>query len=548
MTPGSGLVARHADSLVWVGDQISPETWEAIGTVLDLEPGTDPSGADTADRLSALGEALAADPNATFAALIIAGGQAQGILRGPVTVRNRDEIAPATGYEHYGITVPFGMSESVYVGNVNAAANAPGISEMLDLDAGIVPGGGAWAHPVSGGRRHSGATGTHSAAPSPSTGSIPAAGPAAATAEGLGAAGAAGALGAAGAAAGVAAAFGRADSPREDEAPRRDDPAREDAASRGDGTGEQLDSTMQYDPFQDGDIDSPTGASATSSPQPPAEWASPAQSPERPTPSTDSELGWPQPEPSQQARPVTDWLPDDSPAPVSSQAPPPPSPSTGEVRPDVRADAPLPPVEGSGGGWAAPVGFGTAAAAGGAAAGGAAAAGAHQSPGGFTPAPDHERVDLQSVSAPEPAQPLPPVDGAESAANSAQAGGPPGAQPAQQNAGVIVFDDGSTFALDRDYVIGRRPEKDSRVLSGQAAPLTVVDPDTVLSSAHALVTRRGDRVFLQDLGSLNGSHTASPGETDWTRLGAHEEVEIVPGTRLLFGWTVATFSGGNQQS
>lgn len=513
VTPGAGLVARHADSLVWVGDQISPETWEAIGAVLDLEPGTDPSGADTADQLRALDEALAQDPTAIFAALIISGGQAQGILRGPVTVRNRDEIAPATGYEQYGITVPFPMSESVYVGNVNTSANAPGISDMLDLDAGIVPGGGAWAHPVSGGRRHSGSTGTHGTA-SAATGSL-------GTAGALGAAGAAGAAGVAG-----AAAVGRSDRPAEQTEEPPAEAASEQSAEApveppapvgplaADQPDEPQDATMQYDPMAD---------------------------------SEDSGLGWPQPEPpqpasQQPARPVSDWIPSDSPADVPPPGAPSAAPPTGELRPDVRADAPLPPVEGSGTGWAP--GFGAAGVAGAGSATGAAATAGPAA--GFTPAPDYERVDLQSSFA-EPAQPLPPIDTPASAPAS-PAGPGEAPQPSPQNAGVIVFDDGSTFSLDRDYVIGRRPEKDPRVLSGQASPLTVVDPDTVLSSAHALVTRRGDRVFLQDLGSLNGSHTAAPGETDWTRLGAHEEVQIVPGTRLLFGWTVATYSGGHQQS
>ena len=83
---------------------------------------------------------------------------------------------------------------------------------------------------------------------------------------------------------------------------------------------------------------------------------------------------------------------------------------------------------------------------------------------------------------------------------------------------------------------------------GKARPLTVVDPDTVLSGAHAALRLHQGETYLEDLGSLNGSHIAPPGATDWTRVEPYSPIRLEPGTRLLFGWTVATYSGANDQS
>jgi hypothetical protein len=54
---------------------------------------------------------------------------------------------------------------------------------------------------------------------------------------------------------------------------------------------------------------------------------------------------------------------------------------------------------------------------------------------------------------------------------------------------------GESFALDRERMtIGRRPESD------------VFLDDVTVSRDHALIVRRGGEVFLDDLGSLNGTY------------------------------------------
>ena len=41
--------------------------------------------------------------------------------------------------------------------------------------------------------------------------------------------------------------------------------------------------------------------------------------------------------------------------------------------------------------------------------------------------------------------------------------------------GLLVFDNGATVSMEADYLLGREPETDPRVQSGELRPLLVVD-------------------------------------------------------------------------
>ena len=71
--------------------------------------------------------------------------------------------------------------------------------------------------------------------------------------------------------------------------------------------------------------------------------------------------------------------------------------------------------------------------------------------------------------------------------------------------GVLVLDDGTRFALDADYVIGREPALDTDVAAGRARPLRIADPEGTVSRLHLRVSVTGDQVAVSDLGSGNGS-------------------------------------------
>lgn len=101
--------------------------------------------------------------------------------------------------------------------------------------------------------------------------------------------------------------------------------------------------------------------------------------------------------------------------------------------------------------------------------------------------------------------------------------------------GVLVLDDGLTYVLDEDYVLGREPGYDDDVREGRALPLAVEDPDGGISRAHAAVQLRGWQVSVCDKGSVNGTYIAPPGESVWTPLTPFQPVTIRPGTRVQVG-------------
>jgi len=89
---------------------------------------------------------------------------------------------------------------------------------------------------------------------------------------------------------------------------------------------------------------------------------------------------------------------------------------------------------------------------------------------------------------------------------------------AQEGAALVVRAGGGrvgeSFALDSERMtIGRRPESD------------VFLDDVTVSRDHALIVRRGGDVFLDDLGSLNGTYV-NRRRIDSHRLEDGDEVQI----------------------
>jgi hypothetical protein len=101
--------------------------------------------------------------------------------------------------------------------------------------------------------------------------------------------------------------------------------------------------------------------------------------------------------------------------------------------------------------------------------------------------------------------------------------------------GVLVLDDGSIFSLDRDYVIGREPQRDTDVQNGSARPMRIEDPYGQLSRVHLRIHLEGWQVEVVDLGSANGTGIWRPGDTQWTRVPPNTRIPIRPGTQVGFG-------------
>jgi hypothetical protein len=107
--------------------------------------------------------------------------------------------------------------------------------------------------------------------------------------------------------------------------------------------------------------------------------------------------------------------------------------------------------------------------------------------------------------------------------------------------GIIVFDDGSTYGLDADYVIGREPSVDRRVAEGRVRPLVLEDPDRALSRAHAEIHLEGWDTTVIDLGSANGTFVLPPGAAQWLTLQPGNPIRLEDGARVAVGRRVFVF-------
>lgn len=107
--------------------------------------------------------------------------------------------------------------------------------------------------------------------------------------------------------------------------------------------------------------------------------------------------------------------------------------------------------------------------------------------------------------------------------------------------GVLRFDDGTEVEVTGPLVLGRRPAED-RVVDGEpATPVTLDDPDKVLSRTHAEVHIHDWQVQVVDRDSMNHTFVELPGQEPF-RLPPAEPFAIVPGTKVSLGEQVnATF-------
>ncbi|RMI32744.1 FHA domain-containing protein [Nocardia stercoris] len=83
--------------------------------------------------------------------------------------------------------------------------------------------------------------------------------------------------------------------------------------------------------------------------------------------------------------------------------------------------------------------------------------------------------------------------------------------------GTLTGADGSSYPLDRPYVIGRDPLTDEAVRRAQASPIVLAHRQ--ISRIHARIAVEHGVVTVQDAGTPGGTFIAAPGAEDWTRLG-----------------------------
>ncbi len=98
--------------------------------------------------------------------------------------------------------------------------------------------------------------------------------------------------------------------------------------------------------------------------------------------------------------------------------------------------------------------------------------------------------------------------------------------------GVLILPDGRSFQLNRTTVIGRQPDLDDAVRSGEADALLFDEP--TVSRAHARIVLEDWNVSLVDLGSANGTAVAASGSAP-VRLNPNQPTALQGGTYIYFG-------------
>ena len=102
--------------------------------------------------------------------------------------------------------------------------------------------------------------------------------------------------------------------------------------------------------------------------------------------------------------------------------------------------------------------------------------------------------------------------------------------------GVVVVDDGTTYSLNQDLLVGREPASHADVVAGTATPMALTDDTLSLSRQHARIILDDWAVCVEDLGSSNGTYLSRAGQADtWTRVEPATTTPLEPGDRLRVG-------------
>lgn len=108
--------------------------------------------------------------------------------------------------------------------------------------------------------------------------------------------------------------------------------------------------------------------------------------------------------------------------------------------------------------------------------------------------------------------------------------------------GLLVIDDGATYVVSSDLLIGRDPEPAADNRGGIAAdgvgPLNsirLVDNSGAMSRAHCEIRLVEWDVRILDAGSVNGTYVWIPGQPGWQRALPGKEVLLVPGAQIRIG-------------
>lgn len=100
--------------------------------------------------------------------------------------------------------------------------------------------------------------------------------------------------------------------------------------------------------------------------------------------------------------------------------------------------------------------------------------------------------------------------------------------------GVLVLDDGTTFTLSADTVLGRDPQNSDAAQRGMT-PFKIEDNSGGMSRAHAEIRLVNWDAIIVDRGSTNGTRARLPGYQDWIHLVPNQPMALIHGTELMLG-------------
>lgn len=101
--------------------------------------------------------------------------------------------------------------------------------------------------------------------------------------------------------------------------------------------------------------------------------------------------------------------------------------------------------------------------------------------------------------------------------------------------GRLLCNDGASVVVDRDYIIGRKPEEAPEVVAGVCAALAVPQNEMGVSRVHCEIRISLWSVLLTDRNSANGTFIRPVGVSDWIRLEPGHTVQVVPGSGISVG-------------
>ncbi|MEV2225676.1 hypothetical protein AB0E01_38265 [Nocardia vinacea] len=112
--------------------------------------------------------------------------------------------------------------------------------------------------------------------------------------------------------------------------------------------------------------------------------------------------------------------------------------------------------------------------------------------------------------------------------------------------GLLMLDDGTSFVLDNDIVLGREPEHAEAVRRG-ARPIRLPDSSGAMSRAHMEVRLVEWDVAVVDQGSANGTYIRMPGHQEWLRAMPNQLTTLAAGAQILLGGRILTFDSQHSQ-